>query len=120
MPLTTRTVVRTEAVRAAGGFGDGNLAEDWSLGAALAFRGPVELHRRPGHLYRQHDGSLLRRAHSKEDYDEVLASLRRRLRRDEAVPGWVKGCLPAIGLLHRVKSRVLERASLDAYRTESA
>jgi glycosyltransferase involved in cell wall biosynthesis len=110
LPLTTRTVIRTESARDAGGFGSGSLAEDWTLGAALAFRGAVELHRRPGHLYRQHAGSLFRRVHSAASYDEALRELRTRLGADPAVPAWVKGALPLVGLAHRLKSLVLARA----------
>jgi glycosyltransferase involved in cell wall biosynthesis len=110
LPLTTRTILRTETARDAGGFGGGNLAEDWTLGAALAFRGTVELHHRPGHLYRQHAGSLFRRVHSAIAYDEALRELRLRLRSDPAVPAWVKAALPLVGLAHRLKSLVLARA----------
>jgi glycosyltransferase involved in cell wall biosynthesis len=112
LPLTTRTVLRTNAVRDAGGFGSGSLAEDWTLGAALAFRGAVEFHRRPGHLYRQHTGSLFRRDHPAATYDTALQELRMRLNTDPAVPQWVKAALPLVGLAHRLKSRVLARNSV--------
>jgi len=41
MPTQGATILRTDAVRAAGGYGDRDQSEDWMLGARLAARGRV-------------------------------------------------------------------------------
>jgi len=94
-------ILRTDAARGAGGFGDLNVGEDWILGAQLAFRGPIEFHERPAFLRRVHTGSLWYRRHSQADYLRRCELLRERVRRDPAVPGWVKALLPLVALVHR-------------------
>ncbi len=94
-------ILRTEAVRDAGGFGDANVGEDWILGTQLAFRGPIEFQEWPVFLRRVHNGSLWYRRHTRADYLRRCELLRERLRRDPAVPGWVKTLLPLLALLHR-------------------
>ena len=92
---------RTAAVRDAGGFGDANVGEDWILGAQLAFRGPLELHRRPAFVRRVHRGSLWYRKHDPAVYLARCDLLRARIRRDPRVPRWVKSLVPLVRYVHR-------------------
>jgi glycosyltransferase involved in cell wall biosynthesis len=95
-------VLRTEAVRAAGGFGDGDVGEDWILGTQLAFRGPIDFQRRPVFVRRVHEGSLWYRRHSREALLRRCDLLRARVRRDRAVPARVRAALPLLALVHRL------------------
>ena len=65
-PTVGATAMRTDAVRATGGCADASAGEDWSLGAALLWRGPAGWSERPGRLYRKHSISTLQR-HSSID-----------------------------------------------------
>jgi glycosyltransferase involved in cell wall biosynthesis len=94
-------LLRTDAVRDAGGFGDSSVGEDWILGTQLAFRGPLEFHQRPAFLRRVHAGSLWHRSHTRATYHARCELLRDRLERDPAVPRAVKACLPLLALVHR-------------------
>lgn len=94
-------ILRTEAARDAGGFGDRNVGEDWILGAQLAFRGPIEFHREPSFLRRVHAGSLWYRQHASADYLARCQLLRERVKRDPSVPRWVKAGLPLLAVVHR-------------------
>jgi glycosyltransferase involved in cell wall biosynthesis len=94
-------ILRTDAVRDAGGFGDTNVGEDWILGAQLAFRGPIEFERTPTFLRRVHEGSLWYRPHAPDVYLARTDQLRERIGRDAFVPGWVKAALPLLALVHR-------------------
>jgi glycosyltransferase involved in cell wall biosynthesis len=103
-------LLRTDAVRDAGGFGDSSVGEDWILGTQLAFRGPLEFHARPAFLRRVHAGSLWHRSHTQAAFQERCILLRDRLRDDAAVPRWVKACLPLLTLVHRYDARRAARA----------
>ena len=94
-------ILRTEAARDAGGFGDGSVGEDWILGAQLAFRGPIEFHREPSFLRRVHEGSLWHRQHAEAAYLARCDLLRERVERDPSVPRWVKAGLPLLAVVHR-------------------
>lgn len=94
-------VHRTEAVRAAGGFGDGDVGEDWILGALLAFRGRILFHEQPGFLRRVHEGSLWHRSHSADRLLHRGELLRARAAADPSVPRWAKATLPLMAHLHR-------------------
>ena len=94
-------ILRTDAAVGAGGFGDGNVGEDWILGTQLAFRGPIEFHRQPSFLRRVHPGSLWYRQHLYSDYLARCDLLRERVKRDPSVPGWVKAGLPLLAAVHR-------------------
>ena len=54
----TSTVLRTQAVRDAGGFRDANIAEDWHLAARLARRGPFICIDGEVRIYHRHHGAL--------------------------------------------------------------
>jgi len=54
----TSTVLRTETVRAAGGFADSNINEDWQLAARLARHGQLVCIDRPVRIYHRHPDAL--------------------------------------------------------------
>lgn len=93
-------ILRTDAVTDAGGFGDGDIGEDWILGTQLAFRGPIEFHQEPSFVRRVHAGSLWYRAHPRADYLARCSLLRRRIKGDRRVPRWVKAGLPLLAVAH--------------------
>ncbi len=100
-PTTGATLMRTDVVRAAGGFGDASSGEDWSLGASLAFRGGVLFDAAPGRIYRRHGDSLWVRGGTHADLVTNAAAVRARLRADTAVSGAVRGAVPLLGLVQR-------------------
>ena len=91
-PTVGATAMRTDAVRATGGCADASAGEDWSLGAALLWRGPAGWSERPGRLYRKHSISTLQRHGSMTDLLERARATRARLRRDQAVPAGAGCC----------------------------
>ena len=76
LPTTTVTVFRTETVVAAGGYGDSELAEDWMLAAAVALRGRVEQHARPGADVLLHRGSLFNRPLTRRQASRSMRDVR--------------------------------------------
>ncbi len=98
-PTTGATAMRTEVVRACGGFGDANSGEDWSLGAALVWRGRVGWTERPGRRYLQHEGSAWGLYGSPVHQLENARAVRRRLATDPELPGWAHSLVPLLGML---------------------
>ncbi len=98
-PTTGSTIMRTAAVREAGGYADANSGEDWVLGVSLAFRGRVMLDVRPGRVYRRHPGSLWASRRSREHLLLHARAVRERIRRHPEIPRVVKLALPVIGAL---------------------
>jgi glycosyltransferase involved in cell wall biosynthesis len=95
-PTTGSTIMRTDAVRAAGGYGDNDTGEDWLLGVSLAFRGRLGWSERTGRVYRLHDRSNWSRHATDVGYQMSHArAVRNRIRADRAIPAWV---LPPIAL----------------------
>jgi glycosyltransferase involved in cell wall biosynthesis len=101
-PATGATIMRTSAVRDCGGFADADSGEDWVLGASLAFRGRVELHERPGRIYRRLGDSLWERRRSPRHLLGHAAAVRGRLRRDPGVPGLARRVVPLLAPLQAV------------------
>ena len=97
-PTTGATVMRTDVVREAGGYPDLDVAEDWSLGVALLWRGRVGWSERPGRHYRQHKTSTWRRHCTVRDQLAHSRAVRSLLRQDAAVPWWCSHALPLIQL----------------------
>jgi hypothetical protein len=97
-PGTGATVMRTELVRQAGGYGDANSGEDWSLGVSLAFRGPLGWTEQPGRLYHMHDQSLWSQNMTPEDLSRHAKAIRDRIRSDDGIPDRAKTALPLIWL----------------------
>ena len=100
-PTTGATIMRTETVRAAGGYADAESAEDWALGVSLAFRGRVGWSERPGRIYRVHPESVWSRHMSARHLVRHAGAIRRRIRSDAGIAGWARAALPAIGLAQR-------------------
>jgi glycosyltransferase involved in cell wall biosynthesis len=109
LPTTTATIFRTSVAKDAGGYGDSSHAEDWVLAAAVALRGRVEQHRRPGALVRLHEGSLFNRAVTHGEVDAGMAALRARIAADRRAPMWIRMLLPAIAVFHAQKVKALMR-----------
>jgi glycosyltransferase involved in cell wall biosynthesis len=95
-PATGATIMRTAAVRDAGGYADANSGEDWVLGVSLAFRGRIELHRRPGRIYRRQAGSLWERRRSLRHLLQHAVEVDRRLIADPGIPLWVNAITPIL------------------------
>lgn len=53
----TSTLLRTSAVRDAGGFADADIGEDWVLAARLARRGRFVCHTQPVRIYHRHNAA---------------------------------------------------------------
>ena len=114
--VATGSIWRTDAVRESGGFGDADYAEDWQLAGALALRGPIALERRPGRLYRRHEGSLAAGVHE-EAYRRCFDTLRAQARRTPGSPLAVRASLPVFAALHRLKLRLQVAAERRAVHT---
>lgn len=97
-PTTGATIMRTELVRAAGGFGDSDSGEDWCLGVSLAFRGRLGWSEVPGRVYRVHDRSMRSRHLTLPDQRRNARMVRARIREDPGIPGWARRLLPLIAL----------------------
>lgn len=98
-PTTGSTVMRADMVRACGGFGDANSGEDWSLGAALVWRGGVGWTERPGRRYLQHEGSTWNLYGSPRHQLVNAHAVRRRLAADPEVPAWLRASVPMLAAL---------------------
>jgi glycosyltransferase involved in cell wall biosynthesis len=96
----TCTLYRTEIAKAAGGFGEGQLGEDWSFVTAVAFRTRGALLDRPVRRYRLTEDSLFQRARSLPARQKAHKAVRRRMLRDPAVPLYVKALMPLFALHH--------------------
>ena len=100
-PSTGATLMRTDAVRGAGGYAtEVEAGGDWVLGASLAFRGRVELLERPGRVYRRLGGSLWQENRAPARQLARAAAVRERLRADPAIPGWARASTLALKILH--------------------
>jgi hypothetical protein len=101
-PTTGATIVRTGAVRDSGGYADAESGEDWVLGVSLAFRGRIELHERPGRVYRRLGESLWERRRSRRHLLGHAAAVRRRLRTDPGVPAVARSATPLLAALQAI------------------
>lgn len=97
-PTTGATAMRTEVVRACGGYADADSGEDWSLGAALVLRGRVGWSERPGRRYLQHDASVWDSSAAAGHQLTHAATVRRRLAADPGIPAWLREALPLVGV----------------------
>jgi glycosyltransferase involved in cell wall biosynthesis len=115
-PTTGATLMRTERVREAGGYGDEISGSDWGLGAALAFRGRLGWSERPGRVYRKRPGSVWAQNSGLPRLLAHARSLRRRLREDPGVPAWARATLPLVALAQYAALFVLRPPLLLARR----
>jgi glycosyltransferase involved in cell wall biosynthesis len=97
-PTTGATIMRTAVVSACGGFADAESGDDWSLGAALAFRGRFGWSERTGRRYLQHEGSIWDTYSSPKHQLVHAAAIRARLAHDDAVPRWVRRSMRLVAL----------------------
>jgi glycosyltransferase involved in cell wall biosynthesis len=106
MPATA-VMMRTDLVRAAGGFGDHDFCEDWSLNCSLALRGRITFVERPTRLYRIHSHSLAFRRRNRRDVASAFSRVRARLNADPAMPLLARLIMPLITIWHvRVVTRL--------------
>jgi glycosyltransferase involved in cell wall biosynthesis len=110
-PTTGSTIMRTSAVRSAGGYGDADSGEDWVLGVSLAFRGELVLDPVPGRLYRRHPASLWASRRSARHLVGHAAAVRARIRQDPAIPAWVRPLLPLVAVAQLVAALVVHPAA---------
>jgi hypothetical protein len=101
-PTTGATMLRTATVRDSKGYADADSGEDWVLGVSLAFRGRIELHERPGRVYRRLGESLWERRRSPRDLLAHAAAVRRRMRTDPGVPGLARAAIPLLAALQAI------------------
>ena len=102
LPATGATLMRTALVRGAGGYADANSGEDWVLGVSLAFRGGIELHERPGRVYRRRVGSLWERRRSVRHLLRHAVMVDRRVLADPDVPAWGRCLVPLFAVVQAV------------------
>jgi glycosyltransferase involved in cell wall biosynthesis len=94
-------VVRVDAVRRAGGFSSDEAEEDWVLSALLPFYGQVIAGRQYVRRYRIRAGSLNRiKSRDWRISAGARREMRRRLRRDPAVPLLIRASTPLLAVLH--------------------
>jgi glycosyltransferase involved in cell wall biosynthesis len=117
-PIQSCALLRTAQVREAGGYADADWGDDWVLAVSLAFRGRVQVDHRLGRYYRRNPDSLSRK---RRRADRVASArfVRRRLRRDPAIPAWVRPLIPGIGLLQLSVIYLVHPAYLVARRRQS-
>jgi GT2 family glycosyltransferase len=120
-PTTGAALMRTDAVRDAGGFPDVDGGDDWVLGVSIAARGRVALSEHPGRIYHRHEASISD-AWQRANHAAHGKSVRQRLRSDPAVPAALRLGLPVIAggqlfvasvvrpLRRRLRPRLRERA----------
>lgn len=97
-PTTGATLMRTDVVKACGGYSDADSGDDWCLGAALAFRGGVGWSERPGRRYLQHEGSIWDNYGTARNQLRHAATVRRRLRADRGIPRWLRVAMPLLAV----------------------
>jgi glycosyltransferase involved in cell wall biosynthesis len=98
-PTVGGTLMRTDAVRACGGYADIDGGEDWVLGVSLGFRGQIELHERPGRIYGRRVGSMWEGWRSLPQLTHHAAEVRQRMGSDPGVPPWARRLLPLVAAL---------------------
>lgn len=103
---TTGVLIRTDALRAAGGFADADHEEDWLPAVALAARGHVDLDARPGRRYRVSERSLYGAGAELATVRANRAALRRALRRDPQTWGLAAAFGWALAAAHLVGAQI--------------
>lgn len=102
-PTVGPVLIRTDAARRAGGFGDANWAEDWALGAVLCFQGRVLMRDRPCGLYRVNVNRVTLSDLKERRLRPSWAGrrlVRRKLHKSDAVPRLVRLLAPALFVPH--------------------
>jgi hypothetical protein len=117
IPTTGCLLMRTSDARAAGGFADGDLAEDWCLNVALAFRGRIAFLPDVGRLLRVHASSLRSQPHTRQEVVDAFRMVRRLCWADPRAPLAARVALPIIAAYHRRKVTRMTPAGTLAPRT---
>jgi hypothetical protein len=107
--------MRTETVRAAGGFPDAETGDDWVLGASLAFRGRVDVVDHVGRIYRLRVDSVWAGRNAAHLFAHARA-VRERIKADPEVPSTIKWLLPAIAAGQWIVIRLLRPLRLLVHR----
>jgi glycosyltransferase involved in cell wall biosynthesis len=102
---TTGALIRTETLRAAGGFADADHEEDWLPAVALAARGNVDLDERPGRRYRVSRRSLYGAGADLATMRANRRALRRALRRDPRTRTFAVAAGWALAAAHAASAR---------------
>jgi len=97
---TTGALVRTDALRDAGGFADADHEEDWLPAVTLAARGGIDLDRRPGRRCRLSDGSLYGGGADVATMRAHRRALRKALRRDSRTRRFALAAVGPLALVH--------------------
>jgi glycosyltransferase involved in cell wall biosynthesis len=113
-PTTGVTIMRTDVVKACGGYIDADSGDDWALGVALAFRGCLRWIERPGRVYSDTKGSIWARHSALADLFRHARAIRRRVSSDPMAPHWAKSLLPVVAAAQC--SAVLVHALLELAR----
>lgn len=100
-PLVGCAVIRTQTARDAGGFGDGDLAEDWVLRSALAFRGRIAFSSQPAVRVSVCNDSLWHREHPRAELAEMYARFRSARLADRRLPLSARAVMPLIAAAQR-------------------
>lgn len=95
LPTQGATIMRTDDVRAAGGYADRTHGEDWALATSLAWRGRVRFVGEPALVYRWR-GDSPGRGGDAATLRANARCVRRRLREDPAVPNMWRWLMPAV------------------------
>lgn len=114
-PTIGSTVMRTDAVRASGGFDDIDSGDDWALGVSLLFRGRAGWSERPGRVYHNTPSSIWARHSTHRHLLAHARVVRRRIRTDPGIPSRVRLLLPVIWAAQLVVLGVVH-APVNAWR----
>lgn len=93
---TIGALMRTAAVRDAGGFPDVQTGDDWVLGVALSFRGRLDVLPQTGRVYRQHGNSVWATRQTRQHLLEHAREVRRWIAADPEAPRYMRRSLPLI------------------------
>jgi hypothetical protein len=116
---TVGALMRTDTVRALGGFPDADTGDDWALGVSLAFRGRVDVLDHVGRIYLPRHDSVWAGRKVTDLFDHARA-VRERVKADPQVPPMIKRLLPAIAAGQWVVIRVLRPLRLLVHRRAPA
>ena len=113
VPIQGCALLRTNQVRAAGGYPDADWGDDWVLAVSLAFRGRVEITPHFGRYYRATPESV---GTARGIRDDLASSrlVRERIIRDSGIGSWVLMMLPIIAVSQMAIACVARPALLMA------
>jgi len=104
-PLVGCALIDVATARAAGGFGDASLAEDWILRSALACRGRIAFAPEPVVRVRVASSSLWHRDHSRAELEAMYAAFAAHRLRDPEMPALGRRLMGLIARAHRREAR---------------